>query len=42
MQDFIGLVCLLFLLVYGFGLSPFAFDQSNAMLALSSVFQILR
>jgi len=26
----------------GFGLSPFAFDWSNAMLALSGIFIILR
>ena len=31
------LLFLLFLLVYGFGLSPFAFDKSNTMLAISPV-----
>ena len=36
------LLLLLFLLVYGFGLRPFAFDRSNAMLALNGVFRILR
>ncbi|MBQ2987844.1 MAG: hypothetical protein IJD59_01935, partial [Clostridia bacterium] len=32
-------ICSLFLFVYGFGLSPFAVDRSNAMLALSGVFK---
>ena len=38
----VRLACLLFLLAYGFVLSPFAFDWSNAMLALNGNFPILR